>query len=421
MKAIFFHLAKATSLMVLIFVVNLSIAQDADNYKVYKAKVKDNKTKTDVVFGSVTLVGTHIGTVTNSEGEFTIKVANDSKANELEISHIGYTSKKLALSTLNNEENIIWLTPTSVNLSEITVRPEEASALMEKVVKKIPENYSINDVMSAGFYRETVKQGRDYLAISEALVDIHKASYNQDLEDKIKVFKGRKSSNVKKADTLAVKLQGGPYTALLFDVAKNPYILLDDNLRPYYEYTIIDVKTIDETLNYVVEFKPKVLLTDYPMYYGKYYINTTNLAITSVEFSLDLTDKDQVSEMFVKRKPVGLKLTPLTTSYLATYKQTDGKYYFSYSRGEVKFKCNWKKRLFSSTYSIMSEIAVTDWNSEKIEKFKSKESLLKSAIFEEELTAFTDDNFWGEHNFIEPDASIETALKKYEKQLKRNK
>ncbi len=419
MKTKLVETAKYTMLAMLIFVVQLSFAQENAEYTVYKGKVKDSKTKTNIVFGNVSVVGTNVGTVTNSDGEFTIKIQNDVNAKEVEFSHIGYNSKKIALSELTGEEVVIQLNPTSVNLSEVTVRPENASALMDKVVAQIAQNYSSEAVMSAGFYRETVKQGRDYLGISEALVDIYKAAYNEDFEDKIKVFKGRKSSNVKKADTLAVKLQGGPYTALLFDIAKNPYILLDDVLRPYYEYTIVDIKTINESLNYVVEFKPKYIYPDFPMYNGKFYINNNSLAISMVEFSLDISDKDRASEMFVKRKPIGLKLTPISTSYIATYKENNGKYYFSYSRGEFKFKCNWKRKLFNSSYSIMSEIAITDWSSDKIEKFKTKESLSKTAIFEEELTAFTDDNFWGEHNFIEPDESIENALKKYEKQLKR--
>jgi len=419
MKTKLVETAKYTLLAMLIFVVQLSFAQENAQYTVYKGNVKDSKTKTNVVFGNVSVVGFNVGTVTNSDGEFTIKIQNDLNAKEVEFSHIGYSSKKISLSELTGDEVVVYLNPTSVNLSEVTVRPEDASALMTKVVEKLSENYSSEPVMSAGFYRETVKQGREYLGISEALVDIYKASYSQDVEDKIKVFKGRKSSNVKNADTLAVKLQGGPYTALLFDIAKNPYILLDNELRSYYEYTIVDIKTIRESLNYVVEFKPKYIVPDFPMYNGKFYINTNSLAISMVEFSLDISDKDRASEMFVKRKPVGLKLTPTSTSYLATYKENNGKYYFNYSRGEFKFKCNWKKRLFNSSYAIMSEIAITDWNSDKIEKFKTKESLSKTAIFEEELTAFSDENFWGEHNFIEPDESIESALKKYEKQLKR--
>lgn len=409
--------AKLTIIAILLIAFQFSSAQDV-SYTTFKGIMKDSKNKTEIVFGSISVVGTSVGTVTNSDGEFTIKVLKSINATQLEFSHIGYDSKKINISDLKSEGNFVLLKPSSVNLSEVTVRPKEASALMRKVVNKIPDNYNTKSVMSAGFYRETVKQARDYISISEALIDISKASYNQSNNDRVKVYKGRKSSKVKKADTLAVKLQGGPYTSLLIDVAKNPYILLDDEIIMYYTFKIADIKKVDGNLNYVVEFKPNTVLLDYPLYIGKYYIDINSLAITSVEFSLDLQDKKRASAMFVKKKPIGLKMTPLDTHYLVKYKKIDGKYYFNYSRSEFKFRCNWKKRLFNSTYSVMSEMAITDWDSESLAKFKHKESLRKNAVFEEEVTAFADENFWGEHNFIEPDQSIETAIKKYAKKRK---
>lgn len=417
MKTNKFQLAKLIISAILFLTVQLSSAQEV-SYSTFKGKVKDNKTSEKIIFGNVSIVGTSIGTVTNSDGEFTIKVLESLNAVELEFSHIGYISKKVTISDLKSEDNKISLTPSSINLSEVTIRPEEASTLMRKVVQNIPSNYSKAAVMSSGFYRETIKQGRDYLSISEAVVDIYKASYSSEVKDRVKVFKGRKSSNVKKADTLAVKLQGGPYTSLLVDIAKNPYLLLDQEILKYYDFTIENIKKVNDKLNYVVAFKPNAILIDYPTYIGKYYIEIKSLAITSVEFSLNLEDKENAGAMFVKKRPIGLKITPLSTNYLVTYKEVDGKYYFNYSRGEFKFKCNWKKKLFNSNYAVMSEMAITSWSSENVVKFKHKESLKTTAVFEEEVSAFMDKDFWGKHNFIEPDQSIESAIKKYGKKKK---
>jgi len=419
MKTKLVYTIKFAFLAIFIFVIHIANAQEVASFKTYKGFVKDTKSKENVVFGSVSVVGTNVGTVTNSEGEFTIKVLDNLNAKEIEFSHIGYNSKKVAISNLSEEDNTIYLEASSINLSEITVRPEDASALMQKVLKQIPNNYSEASLMSTGFYRETIKQSRDYIAISEALVDIYKAPYNAETEDMVKVYKGRKSSNVKKADTLAVKLQGGPYTNLLFDVAKNPFILLDLEVISYYNFNIEGMKTIDNNLNYVVHFSPKATLIDFPMYEGTYYIEINSLAITSVEFSLDISDKEKASMMFVKKKPIGLKLTPTSTHYLVSYKKVEDKYYFNYSRGEFSFKCNWKKRLFNSNYAVMSEMAITDWNAQEVDKFKYKDALKKNAVFEEEVAAFMDDDFWGEHNVIEPTESIESALKKYSKKLQR--
>jgi hypothetical protein len=407
---------------VLVLSVQLSIAQEEESYVTIKGKVKDKDSKKEVVFGSVSVVGTNIGTVTNVDGEFIIKIRNSLEATELVFTHIGYKSKKMLISELTPEDNLILLEPKFINIDEVTVRPEDARRIMELALEKIPENYSKSALNSTGFYRETIKQKKDYLSISEALVDIYKSSYSTDFdEDKVKIYKGRKSSDVKKADTLAVKLQGGPYISLLFDVAKNPYVLISEEVIGLYDFTVTDIKTIDEKLNYEISFRPRVTNSDEPLYIGRYYIDIKSLAISSAEFSLDLSDPEKMAQMFIKKKPIGLKLTPTNTNYIVSYKERDGKYYFNYSRSEVYFKCKWQKRLFNSNYSVMSEMAITDWSADKVEKFGLKESLKKSDVFEDEVTAFTDENFWGEHNTIEPDQSIEAALKKYGRRLMKAK
>lgn len=406
----------------LVLGMQLAYSQDDTTYITIKGKVKDKESKKEVVFGSVSVVGTNIGTVTNVDGEFAIKIKNSLEAKELIFTHIGYKSKKVLISELNPEDNNILLEPKFINIDEVTVRPEDARRIMELALAKVPENYSKSALNSTGFYRETIKQRKDYLSISEALVDIYKSGYTQDFdEDKVKIYKGRKSSDVKKADTLAVKLQGGPYISLLFDIAKNPYVLISEEVIGLYDFTITDIKTIDEKLNYEISFRPRIENSDEPLYIGRYYIDVKSLAISSAEFSLDLSDPEKMAQMFVKKKPVGLKLTPTNTSYIVSYKERDGKYYFNYSRSEVYFKCKWQKRLFNSNYSVMSEMAITDWSSDKAEKFTMKESLKKTNVFEDEVTAFTDENFWGEYNTIEPDQSIEAALKKYGKKLMKSK
>ncbi len=411
-----------TILGMLVLGFQLSFAQEDETFITIKGKVKDKDTKKEVIFASVSIGDTHVGTVTNVEGEFSIKVKNSLAAQNLEFSHIGYKSKKIPLSELKPEGNVILMEPTSVNLEEVTIRPEDGRLIMELALEKIPENYSKQALNSIGFYRETIKQRKDYLSISEALVDIYKASYNKDFEeDKVKIYKGRKSSDVKKADTLAVKLQGGPYISLLFDVVKNPYVLISHDVIALYDFSVSDIKTIDDKLNYEISFKPRVQNSDEPLYNGRYFIDVKSLAITSAEFSLDLSEPEKSAQMFVKKKPAGLKLTPTSTSYIVAYKERNGKYYFNYSRSEVSFKCKWQKKLFNSNYSIMSEMAITDWVAEKAEKFTMKESLKKNNVFEEEVTAFTDDNFWGEFNTIEPEQSIQSAIKKYGKKLMREK
>jgi hypothetical protein len=123
--------------------------------------------------------------------------------------------------------------------------------------------------------------------------------------------------------------------------------------------------------------------------------------------------------MFVKKKPYGVKFYPTSTSYLVTYKQQNGFYYLNYARNEVKFKCTWPKRIFSSNYTINSELAITDREVDNTTRLTYRESFRSNDVFSDAVTAFNDENFWGEYNVIEPDEAIESAIKKYGKRLKR--
>lgn len=396
------------------------LAQNGESYQTIRGSLKDSKTKQSLPFANITVLGNHVGTVSNGDGDFTLKIQKSLNAKTILVTHLGYNNREVEIASLKPDNgNVIMLDPSSINIQEVTVRPLDAAQIVEDALLKVPYNYNSKPNMFLGFYRETIKQRRDYISISEAVVDIYKASYRQGAEnDRVRIFKGRKSSNVKPSDTLAVKLQGGPNISLLLDIAKNQELLTYDEGLNLYNFTLEDVVTIDNNICYVISFAQKPYILE-PLYYGKLYIDTKNLGIVMAQFSLNIEDKDRASALFVKRKPTGLKFIPTSTSYLVTYKQHNGLYYLSYARNEVKFKCTWPKRIFSTNYTISAELAITDRDTESVTRFPYRESFKSSDVFADAVTAFNDADFWGEYNYIEPDESIEAAIKKYGRRLKR--
>ncbi len=390
------------------------------NYQTIKGKIKDKETKDNIIFATVSVMNSNVGIVSNTEGEFIIKIKDSLNAKNLEFAHIGYKSKIVPINNLKEKGNVIYLEPVSVSLDEVTVRPLNAEEIIKAALQLKIKNYSSVPLNFTAFYRETVQKRKDYISISEAVVDVYKAPYNKPFErDLVKIYKGRKGSNVKRADTVMVKLIGGPYIPLLLDVVKNPYTLIDLDYINDYKFKLENVMSIANRLNYVISFEPRIESDEVPIFSGKYYIDVKSLAITSVEFSLQNKDREQASKFFVKRKPAGMHLIPIDAKYIVKYKENSGKFFFNYARGEIEFKCKWPKKLFNTYYTITSEMATTDRTAVNVEKFDRKETLKKTAVFAEELAAFNDDDFWGEFNFIEPGVSLENAMKKYKRKLKR--
>jgi len=286
------------------------------------------------------------------------------------------------------------------------------------MVGSIGKNYPDVPNLMTAFYRETIRKNRTYVSIGEALVEIFKAPYSSSLRfDGSRIYKGRKNTDTEKVDTLLFKLQGGPVTALQLDMIKNPEQLITEDAMKYYDYKLTGVVEIDGRPNYVIEFlqKPSV---EIPLFMGKLFVDTKTFALAQAEFGFNLSNKEEATSLFIKKKPLGVEVTPEVATYLVKYRLQDSKWYFAYSRAEVKFKVNWKKRLFHTTFTTMSEMAVTDRTDQEVIKFAAKDKMKYSDIFLEEVSAFADPQFWGDYNVIEPDQSIESAIHRLARKVK---
>jgi hypothetical protein len=395
---------------------------DTINYKSYYGRVVDASTKNALPFATIEALGSNTATVTNIDGDFIIKIERNAKVSQLKISYVGYTNKVLDLSNFNESRSFsVELDQNPIQLKQVTIRPTDAMELISDVLSNIKNNYSEAPMMMRGFYRETIQRGKNYVSISEAIIDVYKGGYNNEYQvDQVKLVKGRKSADVEKMDTVLFKVQGGPNTTILMDVVKNPYILLSDEYRNVYDFHLTDVITLDDKLHYVVSFNQKEFVVD-PYYRGKLYIEMDRLAITEAEFELNVENQDEAARLFIQRKPMGMSIIPERAVYRAMYTIDENTWYFSYARAEVKFKVNWKKKLFNTTYSTMSELAMTDRTYEGIEKFAGKDRFRSNDILDEKVYIFFDQGFWEGYNVIEPDQSIESAIEKLNrKYLRRN-
>ena len=130
-----------------------------------------------------------------------------------------------------------------------------------------------------------------------------------------------------------------------------------------------------------------------------------------------MDDQVKATEAILRRKPSGLRFKPLEVSFLVTYKEQEGITRLSYIRNEVRFKCDWKRKLFSTNYTVVSEMVVTDGREAQSGipyrfAFKADQSL------SDKVLDFADESFWGAYNIIEPTESLENAVNKLKKQQK---
>ena len=400
-----------------IFSLSEAFAQsDTNSFIQYKGIIVDSKSRKELAFATLSVPGTNIAGVSNSEGEFSIKIPKQNSNADLMISFLGYKNKVISLKELKPEDNQILLESTNIALGEIIVSTTDAEKLFNQVISRIEQNYSKDQNLMTGFYRETIRKRKTYLSLSESVVEIQKQPYMSNIDDFIELFKGRKNTDYTKLDTLTFKLQGGPYTTIFLDIMKYPDIIFTEDALKIYDFSLDNNTQIDERKVYVLAFKQKPTITA-PMYYGKLFIDTESMAIISATFNLNVEDKKAAGLMFTQKKPSGAEVYPLEASYQINYREQNGKWIFAYSRGDITFLVDWDKKLFNTTYETSVELAVTDWRKKNNDSQKLTQKLRQNVIMIDKVSNFADPEFWGEYNIIEPEKSIEIAIKKIQRKM----
>ena len=383
--------------------------------------IKDKETRKALANVNVFVQGSNIGTVTNSDGVFSLKVSQEELGRGIHVSHIGFQNLFLSADALTSSTKrpTIWLTPTAITLDMVNVYGGDPLELVEKALKKIPQNYAAHDHLFSAFYRETIQKRKRYIGISEAVLDVYKTDYKmRDIShDRVQILRGRRLQSQKSSDTLAVKIAGGPNMPVFLDIVKNGEDLLNVNMLHCYRFAMQISMSIDDRMQYVVAFEPRMIL-DYPLYRGLLYIDQKTLAITRAEFELDMSDEEKSARFILRRKPMGLRFKLQEVSYLVTYRYQDGKSYLNYLRNNIRFKCDWKKRLFSSTFTTSTEMVMVDRNDRPEERIRMKDAFKQREVFYDVVEAYWNEDFWKDYNIIEPTESLESAVKKLKKQKK---
>jgi hypothetical protein len=149
--------------------------EDPIDYKALKGEVVDSRSKEPLVFASLLLEGSNISTVTNTEGEFLLKIPSEVQTGNVVISFLGYKSRSLPLEWFQEKNNSVALDVGITQLAEVDVSaPKSALALVKIMMAKRGENYFKEATTMTAFYRETIKKRRRNVSLSEAVVTIYK-------------------------------------------------------------------------------------------------------------------------------------------------------------------------------------------------------------------------------------------------------
>jgi len=376
--------------------------------------VVDSATGCAIEGANVTAEG--LSVVTNGDGYFVLK--SDAKIETIAVSHVGYRLKRVSVDGLSAENQKIRLEPMAIQLREVLVVADHPRELVNAAIRKIPQNYSPVPELYRCFYRETAMKRQHYICVAEGVVDMYKTSYQKgNGRDGVAISKGRRLLSPKRSDTLSVKVLGGPVAPVQLDVVKNTDFLLNSEELDHYELKMEVPTSIGDRSQYVISLTPRVKLP-YALHFGKLYIDRETLAFTRVELTLDMSDRQKATDVMLIKKPLGVRFKPKEMSLLVDYRQgADGLSRISYIRTTLRFNCDWKRRLFATSFTATCEMAVTSTTDHDVQPIRGRDSFDQRDAFFDKVDYFRDPDFWQDYNIIEPTESLDKAvqrlLKKY--------
>ena len=351
----------------------------------------------------VSIPGRHQATVTNADGDFTLK--SDRPIPEILCSCLGYRSQRQKAGT----DVTVRMHRESLELKEASIISGDPKSIVLAALDRIWDTYCTEPELLECFYRETLQKRSRYTYVAEAVARLYKNRYDGSvLRDAAALEKSRILVSQRKTDTLSVKTMGGPTQAITHDVVKNRDILFAPEDLQLYQFRMETPAYIGDRLQFVIGMSP-ALPADYALYNCKLYIDREYLTFTRVEASLDMSDKAKATRMILVRKPLTLRFFPEEATIVLNYRLSEGKSRLEYFRSTMRFACDWRKRLFKTHYTAVNELVITDVRDQATPIPRSGRFRLKETL-SDKAPEFQDPDFWKDYNIIEPSESLEHAI-----------
>ncbi len=355
------------------------------NFFEIRGRVLDKSDKQPLPYTSIYLSGKAIGTVTNDNGQFQLKLPSKYLTDTIVVSCIGYKRIKAPVSTFLNEEKDYLLKPDVISIQEVIIRKISPVNLLQSATEAVYENYPDKPAILTSFYREMIKKGSRYMMVSEAILESYKPGYDRAAaSDQVRILKGRKSQDPGTKDTVILKLKAGLNTMLLLDVVKNmPDFLTGENTQDY-DYKMSDIVVDNGREQYAIEFSPKKG-SENIFYKGRILLDVRNLAFTWVEFYIDPEKLDMATKNFIVKKPSYMKVKVLKANYKIDFRLTGNKYYLHMIECETEFRIRDRHQISGSVYHTGLEMAVTEIDTINAARFKLRETARLNEFFTDQL------------------------------------
>lgn len=367
---------------------------------IFRGVILSESKNEPIPFATVCVMGTNMGTITNSNGEFEFRLTADSSACTLEASSLGFMPTRLQMQH-SNQLLTIKLQERVTELPEVLVTFTDPLKILAKVVANRDLNYASSPTLLTGFFRESILKKDRYVDVTEAVVAVCKPSYvNEFASEKVLVEKVRRYKDSLSLGNISLRLEGGPFYFSKLDVARYFDFLPRPNTPSMYKYHFNGYDSEYGKDVYVIDFEP-VIDDGELLYTGTFYIDRESYAITCVNFQLSANSIKKSKSYFVQSEKGGTKTVPLSAKYQVHYRPSAGRWMLSYVKGELALKIqNKSHKLHSTNFTAITELAITESATGKYQILNN--GYVKSHDILSEKVSLNSPLYWQDFNVIPP-------------------
>ncbi len=337
---------------------------------IVKGLLLDSATRRPLIYASVQIKNNQLGTISNAEGLFYLKLPPTLGLDTLVFSFIGFESREIPVQALLQTDTLVYLKEKMFEIGEVYVQATGATEIVQRCIGTFDSLYYQDALMLKAYFRELITDNGRMEKFTEAQLAIAKQSYSGKKQDAMQFLEGKYHENQSLSPLWKyLDFINGPYEVLHCDVAKysNNFILIPTAslsfLNPghfkHYQYKIL----AENGAEYLIEFRPK---SKRAVFKGQLIINKSDYALLAYYYTIDNAKLSRVSliQFDTQQYLRELDIQSHSTDYYAyaIYRQFNGAYILHHAGLSYESLFHSTGKNFLSLIRVSNQLVITEYN-----------------------------------------------------------
>ncbi len=345
--------------------------------------VKDFDTDMPIEEVTITALRTRQGFLTNKDGKVIVSLA---KASDLELRHSSYKTVILKGTTLNKNENIVYLEANTQQLEEYIITKDHPQEILKRLVDNSRNKMTI-PVNLKVYLREFYKRDNQIVFFNDGLINFQILGSIKSIKTDILVEQNRAVGLLE--EDIDTKILGYDLNNIIENYYQFKYLedVLDSRAKKTYDFFIKSYPLNEDYL--VIKISPLPdsigILSDFLIVYDS---NKKIILEVSSYVAPDRL-KTYKESMFASRKVFKLE-------FKNTFRQEGSFYYLANSKEVIGFEKRYKNK--DRRIEVKNHMVITDFDKKTFE-YNDKNIFKEKSLINKKTSFFT--NYWDvESGFI---------------------